>query len=64
MAGRQDLQPPEESDRLGRLTSPDGYFLGKDRRPEDVLALQAKLLRSEGIDPIWPGLDEERSPPA
>jgi hypothetical protein len=62
MAGRPDLQPPEESDRLGRLTPPDGYFLAEDRRPEDVLALQAKLLRSEGIDPVWPGLDQEQSP--
>jgi hypothetical protein len=64
MAGRQDLQPPEESDRLGRLRPPDGYLLGKGRRPEDVLALQAELLRSEGINPVWPGLDQEPSPPS
>jgi hypothetical protein len=63
MAGRQDLQPSEESGRLGRL-SPDGYFLGKDRRPEDVLALQAELLRSEGIDPVWPGLEQKKQPPS
>lgn len=44
--------------------SPGGYFLGKGRRPEDVLALQAELLGSENIDPVWPGLDQEQSPPS
>ena len=57
MATRRDLQPPDKSDGLEQLGPPDGYRLGKDRRPEDVLALQAELLRSEGIDPTWPGLD-------
>jgi hypothetical protein len=59
MAARRDLQPPDESDRLERLGLPDGYRLGKDRRPEDILALQAELLGSEGIDPTWPGLDAD-----
>ena len=57
MARRRDLQPHEESDRLERLAPSVGYVLGKDRRAEDVLAVQADLLRSEGIDPAWPGFD-------
>lgn len=63
MAARRHLQPSEEGDRLERLGPLDGYVLGKGRRPEDVLALQAELLRSEGIDPTWPGLDQT-DPPA
>jgi hypothetical protein len=59
MAARRDLQPPDQSDRLERLSPSDGYRLGKDRRPEDILALQAELLRSEGIDPTWPGLNPD-----
>jgi hypothetical protein len=27
----------------------------------DVLAVEAELLRSEGIDPTWPGFADERS---
>jgi hypothetical protein len=38
---------------------PVGYVLGEGRRAEDVLAVQADLLRSEGIDPAWPGFDEK-----
>jgi len=58
MVRRRDLRPHEESDRLERLT-PGGYVLGEGRRAEDVLAVQAELLRSEGIDPMWPGFDEQ-----
>jgi hypothetical protein len=36
-----------------------GYRLGEGWRAEDVLAIQAELFRSEGIDPTWPGFDEE-----
>jgi hypothetical protein len=43
---------------MDRLASPVGYMLGEGRRAEDVLAVQAALLRSEGIDPAWPGFDE------
>lgn len=62
MAARRDLQTPDESHRLERLSPPDGYRLGENRRPEDVLALQAELLRSEGIDPTWPGLEQKPRP--
>ncbi len=43
---------------MERLT-PVGYVLGEGRRAADVLAVQADLLRSEGIDPTWPGFDEK-----
>jgi len=59
MARRRDLQAHEESDRLERLAPPVGYTLGEGRRAKDVLAVQAELLRSEGIDPAWPGFDEK-----
>ncbi len=29
------------------------YTLGEDQTAQDVLAMQAQLLRSEGIDPPW-----------
>ena len=44
---------------MERLTSPVGYTLGEDQRVHDVLAVEAELLRSEGIDPAWPGFDEK-----
>jgi hypothetical protein len=43
-----------------RLTSRSGYTLGEGQRVEDVLAIGADLLRSEGIDPAWPGFGEEQ----
>jgi hypothetical protein len=44
-----------ENDRPERLAQSDGYRLGQGQSAEDVLAIQAELLRSEGIDPTWPG---------
>lgn len=59
MARQRDLQPSQESDRMERrLNPPVGYMLGKDQRVEDVFAVEAELLRSEGIDPAWPRLDK------
>lgn len=46
---------------MGRLRRNRGYSLGKDQRMEDVLAVEAELLRSEGIDPAWPGFEADRS---
>jgi hypothetical protein len=59
MAEQRDLQPHAKSHRVVRLTSRSGYTLGEGQRAEDVLAIGADLLRSEGIDPAWPGFDEE-----
>lgn len=60
MARRPDIQPHDESGRVGRIEIPKGYVLGENQTVEDVLAVEAELLRSEGIDPAWPGFDEER----
>lgn len=43
---------------MERLSPPVGYMLGKDQQVQDVLAVEAELLRSEGIDPAWPGFEE------
>jgi hypothetical protein len=40
-----------------------GYTLGKDHRMKDVLAVEAELLRSEGVDPAWPGFEADRKHP-
>jgi hypothetical protein len=49
---------------MDRVDVPIGYVLGEDQQAEDVLAVQAELLRSEGIDPAWPGFGEARPRPA
>jgi hypothetical protein len=36
-----------------------GYTLGKDHQMKDVLAVEAELLRSEGLDPAWPGFEAD-----
>lgn len=41
---------------MDRLDAPNGYVLADNQRVEDVLADDAELLRSEGLDPTWPGL--------
>lgn len=60
MATQRDLRPPHESDGVERLKTTDGYVLAEDQRVEDVLAVDAELLRSEGIDPTWPGFSERK----
>lgn len=40
---------------MERLKATDGYVLGEDQQVEDVLEADAELLRSEGIEPAWPG---------
>jgi hypothetical protein len=44
---------------MDEMKPPQGYVLGKDQTIEDVLALEAELLRSEGIDPKWPGFGDK-----
>jgi hypothetical protein len=44
-----------------RLEKPTGYVLGDQQSVEDVLEVEAELLRSEGIDPAWPGFEPKRS---
>jgi hypothetical protein len=59
MAKRPDLPSTDESDGMDRVELPTGYMLGEDQRVEDVLAVEAELLRSEGIDPTWPGFEKK-----
>lgn len=40
---------------------PQGYFVPDRETAERILAIEAELLRSEGIDPAWPGFDGDRS---
>ena len=65
MAGRRDLEPDEARDRLARVAPDRGYRLGDGYTFADVLAVEAELLRSEGIDQAWPGFDpgREAAPP-
>jgi hypothetical protein len=51
---------PEQMTPAGhRIPARMGYVLGEDQRVEDILAVDAELLRSEGIDPTWPGFSEQ-----
>jgi hypothetical protein len=59
MAKDRDLPPTDESNGMDQLDVPTGYMLGEDQRVEDVLAVEAELLLSEGIDPAWPGFDQK-----
>jgi hypothetical protein len=43
---------------IERVEAPRGYVLDRER-VETIRAVEADLLRSEGIDPRWPGFDEE-----
>jgi hypothetical protein len=39
-------------------TPPKGYVLSDKESVADILAVEADLLRSEGVDPRWPGFPE------
>ena len=54
------MEPDEASGGVGRVKVARGYTLGKDHRMKDVLAVEAELLRSEGLDPAWPGFEADR----
>lgn len=36
------------------VKEPKGYALGRGQHIQDILAVEAELLRTEGIDPTWP----------
>lgn len=61
MAERRDIRTLDRNDGLERVNTPVGYVLAEDQRVEDVLAADATLLRSEGIDPTWLGFDRPDS---
>ena len=60
MAKRRDRRPPERESALESVSASVGYMLTEDQQVEGVLAVNAELLRTEGIDPGWPGLKELR----
>ena len=42
---------------------PKGYILSNKESAKEILAVEAELLRSEGIDPRWPGFREAEQEP-
>ncbi len=42
------------------VNKPHAYLLRGEQRIEDILAAEAELLRTEGIDPQWPGFAKPR----
>lgn len=44
---------------MERLTPPKGYTAATKQDVEEILAIEAELLRSEGVDPRWPGFHED-----
>jgi hypothetical protein len=61
-ASQRTQKAHSQNDEPERLAQPEGYRLGTGQSAEDVLAIETELLRSEGIDPTWPGF--ETLPPA
>ena len=55
------MEPDEAGGGVERVKVARGYTLGKDHRMKDVLAVEAELLRSEGLDPVWPGFETDRT---
>lgn len=47
---------------MERLTPPKGYTVTTKQDVEEILAIEADLLRSEGVDPRWPGFPDDRKP--
>jgi hypothetical protein len=41
------------------MNLPPGYLLPDGKTMQDVLRMDAELLASEGLDPNWPGFDNE-----
>jgi hypothetical protein len=37
------------------MNLPPGYLLPEGKTMQDVLRMDAELLASEGLDPVWPG---------
>ncbi len=40
---------------MERVEPPKGYVLKDKDTVKELMAIEAELLRSEGIDPAWPG---------
>jgi hypothetical protein len=45
---------------MERVTPPPkGYTVTTKQDVEEILAIEADLLRSEGVDPRWPGFPDD-----
>jgi hypothetical protein len=44
---------------MERVEPPQGYIVKDRESVEELLEVEAELLRSEGIDPTWPGLADD-----
>jgi hypothetical protein len=47
-------------DGLEPRQQPQGYMVPDRKAVERILAIEAELLQSEGLDPTWPGFDGPR----
>ncbi len=45
---------------MERVTTPRGYVVRDKQSVEQILAVEAELLRGEGLDPEWPGFADDR----
>ena len=43
---------------MDRVEPPKGYILINKEDVSEIMAVEAELLRSEGIDPTWPGFQD------
>ena len=43
---------------MERVEPSKGYVLANKQTVEEIIAVEAELLRSEGVDPRWPGFPE------
>ncbi len=46
---------------MERVEPADGYVVHDRQSVEKILAVEAELLRSEGIDPAWPGFPDHQA---
>jgi hypothetical protein len=46
-------------ERIDQQEQPQGYVIPDQESAERILAVEAELLRSEGIDPAWPGFEHD-----
>lgn len=58
MARQRNMGTGQARNRVSGPETVRGYKLGQNQSAKDVLAVEAALLESEGIDPSWPGFDE------
>jgi len=56
MASGRDIRPDDEDRRVARK----GFTLAPGESAEEFLAAREALLRSDGVEPTWPGAAEIR----